>query len=142
MSGTKGADSNTLDATVCIEALAAALDLGRPAIFNTDQGRQFTSEEFTPVLARDCVAVSMDGRGGRPTTCSSSATEADLNEGLAWWFDLYTHQRPHPTLGYRNGLRGLPRPRKAHPNDPITTTTRLPAALYFASAACPPFGSS
>ena len=56
--------SNTLDAGFCVEALAGALDCyGRPEIFNTDQGGQFTSFEFTAVLKNAGVAISMDGRG-------------------------------------------------------------------------------
>ena len=56
--------SNTLDARFCVEALAEALDrYGRPEIFNTDQGSQFTSFEFTAVLKNAGVAISMDGRG-------------------------------------------------------------------------------
>ena len=56
--------SNTLDAGFCVEALAEALDCyGRPEIFNTDQGSQFTSFEFTAVLKNASVAISMDGRG-------------------------------------------------------------------------------
>ena len=56
--------SNTLDAGFCVEALAEALDCyGRPEIFNTDQGSQFTSFEFTALLKNAGVAISMDGRG-------------------------------------------------------------------------------
>ena len=56
--------SNTLDARFCTEALSEALErYGRPEIFNTDQGSQFTSLEFTSVLKDAGVAISMDGRG-------------------------------------------------------------------------------
>ena len=56
--------SNTLDADFCIEALQEALDqYGRPAIFNTDQGCQFTSETFTSVLREHDIGISMDGKG-------------------------------------------------------------------------------
>jgi putative transposase len=56
--------SNTMDADFCIEALEEALArYGRPEIFNSDQGSQFTSTEFTGVLLRHGVAISMDGRG-------------------------------------------------------------------------------
>jgi putative transposase len=109
--------SNTLDATFCVEAAAAALAHGRPEIFNTDQGPQFTSEAFTSLLVRNCVAISMDGRG-RVTDnifierlwrslkyeeiyLKDHATGADVNDGLTDWFDLYTHRRPHQALGYR-----------------------------------------
>jgi putative transposase len=55
--------SNLLDASFCIEALEEALSRGRPEIFNTDQGSQFTDEDFTGVLCAHGVAISMDGRG-------------------------------------------------------------------------------
>ncbi len=56
--------SNTLDTAFCVEALAEALDhFGRPMIFNTDQGAQFTSNEFTSTLKASGIAISMDGRG-------------------------------------------------------------------------------
>jgi putative transposase len=55
--------SNLLDASFCIEALEEALSQGRPEIFNTDQGSQFTDEDFIRVLCAHGVAISMDGRG-------------------------------------------------------------------------------
>jgi putative transposase len=55
--------SNLLDASFCIEALEDALSQGRPEIFNTDQGSQFTDDDFTGVLRAHGVAISMDGRG-------------------------------------------------------------------------------
>ena len=56
--------SITLDADFCIEALEEALaSFGKPAIFNTDQGSQFTSIAFTGVLEREKIAISMDGKG-------------------------------------------------------------------------------
>ncbi len=55
--------SNTMDVGFCLEALDAALQRGRPEIFNTDQGSQFTSREYTGRLEAAGVAVSRDGRG-------------------------------------------------------------------------------
>jgi putative transposase len=55
--------SNLLDTSFCIAALEEALSKGRPEIFNTDQGSQFTGEDFTSVLRAHEVAISMDGRG-------------------------------------------------------------------------------
>jgi putative transposase len=55
--------SNTLDGAFCIAALEEALATGRPEIFNTDQGSQFTSPAFTSCLESRGVAISMDGRG-------------------------------------------------------------------------------
>lgn len=56
--------SNTMDTSFCVEALQEALDgFGRPQIFNTDQGAQFTADDFTSVLRDTGVAISMGGRG-------------------------------------------------------------------------------
>ena len=55
--------SNTLELDFCVAALEEALSKGRPQIFNTDQGSQFTSEAFTSMLLAQAVQVSMDGRG-------------------------------------------------------------------------------
>src|SRR5699024_4061947 len=56
--------SNTMDVTFCVSALEEALArYGAPEIFNTDQGSQFTSAEFTQVLKDHNVRISMDGRG-------------------------------------------------------------------------------
>ena len=55
--------SNTLDGSFCLERLDEALAQGRPAVFNTDQGVQFTAEAFTGRLESAVVAVSRDGRG-------------------------------------------------------------------------------
>ena len=55
--------SNTLDSNFCIEALNEALETGKPTIFNTDQGCQFTSKAFTTVLKANEIKVSMDGKG-------------------------------------------------------------------------------
>lgn len=64
--------SNTMESDFCIEALEAALqDYGRPEIFNSDQGAQFTSGKFVGVLAKRGISISMDGRGRALTrTCS------------------------------------------------------------------------
>ena len=55
--------SNTLDADFCVEALEEALSKGRPEIFNTDQGSQFTGEAFTGLLEQHAARISMDGKG-------------------------------------------------------------------------------
>jgi putative transposase len=55
--------SNTLDAGFCVDALQEALKKGKPEIFNTDQGAQFTSESFTRLLRQHGVRISMDGKG-------------------------------------------------------------------------------
>jgi putative transposase len=67
--------SNTMDAGFCVEALQDAMArYGKPEIFNTDQGSQFTSHAFTSVLREAEVRISMDGRGAGWTTSSSSVS--------------------------------------------------------------------
>ena len=67
--------SNTMDVSFCLVALEEALaKFGKPEIFNTDQGSQFTSAAFTGALAEAGIAISMDGRGRWRTTCSSSGS--------------------------------------------------------------------
>jgi putative transposase len=107
--------SNTLESAFCIETLEAALALGRPEIFNTDQGSQFTSEAFTSILVQHRVAISMDGRGRAMDNVfierlwrslkyediylKDYANGADVTEGLTQWFHRYTYRRPHQGLG-------------------------------------------
>ena len=108
--------SNNLDARFCAEALADAMDrYGRPEIFNTDQGSQFTSFEFTAALKNAGVAISMDGRGRCMDNIfierlwRSLKYEAvylhELSDGfaaqrvIARWMDFYNTQRPHSALG-------------------------------------------
>ena len=65
-----------MEADFCVEALEEALAKhGKPEIFNSDQGSQFTSEDFTRVLIGNKIAISMDGKGARAaTTCSSKGS--------------------------------------------------------------------
>jgi len=64
-----------MDVSFCIEALEEALsNYGKPEIFNTDQGSQFTSEAFTGRLKKEGIQISMDGKGRGATTSSSSAS--------------------------------------------------------------------
>ena len=66
--------SNTLGAEFCVEALEEALSrYGRPEIFNTDQGSQFTSDDFTGTLKRHGITISMDGKGRCMTLLHGSA---------------------------------------------------------------------
>ena len=107
--------SNTLDARFCVEALTEALErYGRPQIFNTDQGSQFTSLEFTATLKDAGVAISMDGRGRCMDDIfierlwRSLKYEAvylhELSDGfqaqrvIARWVEFYNTQRPHSAL--------------------------------------------
>ena len=109
--------SNTLDASFCIEALERALTLSdrrRPAIFNTDQGSQFTSQAFTDILKNHAIAISMDGVGRAfdnimverlwPTVKYEDVylrdyqTPAEARLGLARYFVYYNHHRRHRSL--------------------------------------------
>ena len=108
--------SNTLDARFCTDALTEALErYGRPEIFNTDQGSQFTSQEFTSLLNESGVAISMDGRGRCMDNIfierlwRSLKYEAvylhELSDGfqaqkvISRWVAFYNSRRPHSALG-------------------------------------------
>ena len=110
--------SNTLDADFCVDCLQEALRVhGRPEIFNTDQGVQFTSEAFTGVLKVAEVAISMDGRGRaldnvfverlwrsvkyEDIFLKGYETLSDLRLGLEAYFRYYNQERPHQGLGNR-----------------------------------------
>jgi len=109
--------SNTLDTDFCVEALEEALHKGRPEIFNTDQGAQFTSEAFTGLLDRHGVRISMDGKGRYSDNlfierlwrsvkyeevylkAYQDAREARV--GIGEYFRFYNTTRPHQSLDYR-----------------------------------------
>jgi putative transposase len=109
--------SNTLDGSFCMEMLEECLGHGRPHIFNTDQGTQFTARAWTERLESAGVAVSMDGRGRCLDNvfverlwrsvkwenvylhCYAGARE--LREGLTWYFRFYNEERPHQSLDGR-----------------------------------------
>ena len=110
--------SNTMDARFCVEALNEALDTyGRPEIFNTDQGSQFTSFDFTGRLKDAEVTISMDGRGRCMDNIfierlwRSLKYEAvhlhELTDGfhaervIGEWIGFYNTERPHSALGGR-----------------------------------------
>jgi len=109
--------SNTLDSRFCLEALGQALFLGRPDIFNTDQGAQFTALEFTGRLESAGIRISMDGRGRtfdnifierlwrsvkyEEVYLKDYASVAQLEAGLEDYFRLYNYNRPHQSLEYR-----------------------------------------
>ncbi len=110
--------SNTMDANFCVAALEQALSMGRtPAIFNTDQGSQFTSESFTGVLSDAGIAISMDGVGRafdnimierlwrtvkyEDVYLRDYETPAEARIGLGRYFAYYNHLRRHRSLGRR-----------------------------------------
>ena len=125
--------SNTLDADFCVDALEEALSKGKPEIFNTDQGSQFTGEAFIGLLKKHGIRISMDGKGRYadnifverlwPTVkyeevylkAYSNGREAKV--GLDAYFHFYNGQRPHQALGYRTpaevfGLVSVEPPRR------------------------------
>lgn len=110
--------SNTLDTSFCIEALQEALwRYGRPEIFNTDQGAQFTSDAFTRVLRAAGVKISMDGKGRcldnvfverlwrslkyEEVYLHAYASVQEARAGIARYFKFYNGRRPHQALGYQ-----------------------------------------
>ena len=109
--------SNTLDGSFCLEMLEEALGRGRPEIFNTDQGVQFTSAAWTGRLENAGVAVSMDGRGRcldnvfverlwrtikyEDIYLRGYETVPELIEGLRRYFRFYNEERHHQSLDYR-----------------------------------------
>ena len=109
--------SNTLDADSCVDALEEALRQGKPQIFNTDQGSQFTSEVFTSMLLEHGIRISMDGKGRyidnifverlwRSVKYEEVYLKAYQNvpeamAGIGAYLRFYNHERPHQALGYQ-----------------------------------------
>ncbi len=110
--------SNTMDTSFCVEALQEALDLyGAPEIFNTDQGSQFTSLDFTQTLKDAGVKISMDGKGcwmdnvfierlwrSLKYECiylHDFETGSEAWAGTRWWMSFYNAQRAHSALDDR-----------------------------------------
>jgi putative transposase len=109
--------SNTLDGLFCQEMLDEALGRGRPEIFNTDQGVQFTALAFTERLKRAGVLISMDGRGRcldnvfverlwrtvkyENIYLQAYATVAELEQGLRSYLRFYNEERLHQSLDYQ-----------------------------------------
>jgi putative transposase len=109
--------SNSLDVEFCLEALEEALGQAHPEIFNSDQGVQFTSREFTGRLESAAVAISMDGRGRaldnvfverlwrsvkyEEVYLHDYATGVECHAGLSSYLRFYCEERPHQSLDYR-----------------------------------------
>ncbi len=110
--------SNTMDTDFCVAALEAALGKGRPEVFNTDQGAQFTSEAFTQTLHERGIRVSMDGKGRyldnifverlwrsikyEEVYLKAYQTVAEARVGINAYLEFYNRLRPHQSLGYRS----------------------------------------
>ena len=107
--------SNTMDVGFCVAALREALAThGTPEIFNTDQGSQFTSEEFTGLLKSKDIRISMDGKGRwmdnvfierlwrslkyEEVYLHAYDTIAQANEGIRGWMTFYNNRRKHQGL--------------------------------------------
>ena len=109
--------STSLEAEFCLSALERALRLSRPGIFNTDQGSQFTSAEFTGLLEACGIRISMDGRGRvwdnifverlwrtvkyEEVYLKSYETVRETRKGLSDYFRFYNTERLHASLDYR-----------------------------------------
>ena len=113
--------SNTTDTSFCLDALEEALSrFGRPEIFNTDQGSQFTSAAFTGALMAAGVRISMDGRGRwmdnvfierlwrslkhEDVYLKGYADGREAHAGIASWVAFYNAARPHQALGNRTPM--------------------------------------
>lgn len=110
--------SNTLDTSLCTEALEEAIErYGCPDIFNTDQGSQFTSEDFTHALSSRNIKISMDGRGRwidnifierlwrsvkyEEVYLKAYESLSEARRGLGDYFEFYNKKRRHQGLDYR-----------------------------------------
>lgn len=110
--------SNTLDSSFCVEALEEAIArFGRPEIFNTDQGAQFTADAFTTPLRDRGIAISMDGKGRyldnvfverlwrsvkyEEVYLHAYDSVAEARAGIGRYLAFYNEQRPHQALGYQ-----------------------------------------
>jgi putative transposase len=109
--------SNTMDDEFCVDALNESLTKGKPEIFNTDQGSQFTSEDFVDAVQDAGVKVSMDGRGRwmdnvfverfwrslkyEEVYLHSYESTKEARESIDKWITFYNNGRPHQALDYR-----------------------------------------
>lgn len=109
--------SNSMEATVFIETLKRSLEKGKPEIFNSDQGSQFTSLEWLKVLQFRDIRISMDGQGRcfdnifverlwrtvkyEEVYLKEYENVWEAENSLRGYFHFYNHQRPHQSLGYQ-----------------------------------------
>jgi putative transposase len=136
--------SITMDADFCVEALREAMDrYGSPEIFNTDQGTQFTSEDFVGELEGRGVRVSMDGRGRyldnifierlwrslkyEEVFIKAYGTVIEARRGIGGWLAFYNDERPHQALDYRT-------PREIFEGDTCEHVDNASASLHAAPA--------
>lgn len=132
--------SNTMDAGLCLRALQQAVETTGvvPEIMNTDQGSQFTGEDWIGKLATLGVKISMDGRGRwmdnvfierlwrsakyEEIYLKEHATIPALESGMSLWFNRYNNWRPHAALGNRT-------PQEAYAEEPAKPPTETPDAV-------------
>ena len=140
--------SNSMEAAFCVDCLEDALrEHGKPEVFNSDQGSQFTSDIYTGVLKREGITISMDGRGRaydnifverlwrsvkhEDVYLHGYATMGELLIGLTKYFAFYNTERPHQSLDNQT-------PQEVHKTssgggamivDKYRTTERLPVTL-------------
>jgi putative transposase len=109
--------SNNLSSHFCIEALKEALEQGRPEIFNSDQGVQFTCNSFLDVLEKRDIRISMDGKGRafdniyierfwrtvkyEEVYCTAYESFIEAEKNLGWYIKHYNEKRLHQSLGYK-----------------------------------------
>jgi putative transposase len=126
--------SNSMDVEFCLEALDEAFQHGRPEIFNTDQGSQFTSQPFTGRLEQEEIAISMDGKGRAIDNVmierlwrtvkyenlylKEYRSGADCHQGLKEYFNYYCHERPHQALANQTPWQTFRPSRRRSPRAP------------------------
>jgi putative transposase len=109
--------SITMEKEFCIEALEESLTVDLPDIFNSDQGSQFTSPEFTKILTAKGIQISMDGKGRcldnifverlwrsvkyEEVYLKQYKNPLEARQGLQDYFKFYNHERPHQSLNYK-----------------------------------------
>ena len=108
--------SNSMDTSFCIDALEEALyRYGKPEIFNSDQGSQYTSEAFTTILKDNNIRISMDGKGAwrdnvfverlwrsvkyEEVYLNAYGSMKEAKDGIGQWIEFYNRERKHQTLG-------------------------------------------
>ncbi len=148
--------SNTMDVSFCVSALEEALTrFGKPEIFNTDQGSQFTSAAFTGTLAAAGIRISMDGRGRwmdnvfierlwrslkyEDIYLKGYADGREARAGISLWMAFYNTRRPHQALAnrtplavWRDGITG------ALGNTAVDMSLRLDNAIALPTCPQPP----
>ncbi len=141
--------SNTLDSSFCVSALKAALATGRrPEIFNSDQGSQFTSQEFQQVLLDEGISISLDGAGRaydnimverlwrtvkyEEVYVRDYQDPAEARQSLARYFDYYSYARPHRSLDDKTPAQVYGAPSRqpgGHPPRKPLTRSLVPGSL-------------